>query len=207
LGLSAGPVTAQETASGSSLRVTLGVLTGVLKPDAKLADYQWDTSPQLAWGAEALAGTGRFDAGLRLLQYDTTQEMQLTGAPPSVRVRSTSLDLLGRVRVATVWGTHLAAAASMGRVHLGYDPDRLDVPLPGGSSLEVEFAPVDEWIVGGGLAVTRPLARVWDLGLEVDYRAFSMETAHQAGGTVVLERQWFGDWGARLGLGWRYGQL
>lgn len=207
VGLTAAPLSSSAQDAEKPWRVSVGGLAGVLKPDSKLADYQWDTSPTLAWGAAALAGTGRFDAGLRLLWFETTQAMQLPGAPPETRVRTTSLDLVGRYRFASVAGTHLAAAASVGRVHLGYDPDRIEVVLPGSGTLEVEFGPIDEWIVGGGIAMTRSVFPAWDLGLEVDYRTYSTETAHQAGGSIVREREWFGAWGGRLGLAWRYGRL
>jgi hypothetical protein len=113
---------------------------------------------------------------------------------------------VGQGRLATVLGNQLLAVGSVGRVHLGYDPDRITINPGGlGSTIDVELAAVNEWIVGGGLAVKRSLTPDWATGLEVDYRVFSMDTAHRSGDEIVLERQSFGEVSARLALAWQYG--
>ena len=42
--------------AGDGMWMSLGGLAGTTRPDGKLSDYQWDTGPKLAWGAEALPG-------------------------------------------------------------------------------------------------------------------------------------------------------
>ena len=88
-------------------------------------------------------------------------------------------------------------------MHLGYQPDRVVLSLPGSGTTEIALGPVDEWIWGGGLAATRPLAGPFDAGVEVDYRVFSLETAHRDGAAIELGRESFGEWGARLSIAWR----
>jgi len=175
----------------------LALLTGSTQPDAALADYQWDTRPKMAWGAQALAGRGRFGAGVRLWSSRTTQQVDLAGVAVSPTVRSTSVELVGRVRVADLRGLRLLAAASGGRLHLGYDPDRLAIPT-GGGSIEVSFAPVYEWIAGVGAAVERPLGAHWTVGAQVERRGWALDTAHRSSAQIVNARESFGEWNARF---------
>jgi hypothetical protein len=197
--------------SGGSPRIpgglwfSLGVLSGSTKPDAALADYQWNTTPRGAWGAQALVGAGRFATGVRFWRTQTTQDIGLPGAPAGTTVRWTSGELVGQGRLATLWGNHVMAIASVGRLHLDSDPDRITID-PNGSvfPIVVDFKPVDEWIAGGGVSLKRALGPAWDLGLEFDHRVFGLETAHRNGDVIEVGRQSFGDWSARLELAWLY---
>ena len=103
-------------------------------------------------------------------------------------------------------GTHsgIAAIASTGVLHLGWSPDHVTLDA-GGTPVEVAFEPVTEWIGGGGLALRRPVGPSWVFGLEVDHRVFALDTAHQSGGSIVRERESFGEWNARLELAWLRG--
>lgn len=177
---------------------SLGVLTGSTQPDGALADYQWDTRPKVAWGAQALAGRGPVGAGLRVWSTATTQGLDLAGVVVSPTVRSTSLELVGRVRVASAWGTRLLATASGGRLHLAYHPDRVTIPAGGGGSIEASFAPVNEWISGFGAAVERPLGARWTVGVQAERRGWSLDTAHRSGAAIVNARESFGEWSARF---------
>jgi hypothetical protein len=174
------------------LWLSLGLLTGADKPDARLANYQWNTTPHAAWGAQALVGVGRLAGGLRVWTTGTTQQLDPAAAAD---VRSTSVELVGQARVASLGIADLVAVASAGRVHMGYHPDQVTIA---GST--VDLRPIDEWIGGGGLAMRRTLIAGWSLGLEVDYRRFALDTAHQQGGTVVQARESFNDWSARFEL-------
>ena len=218
------PAQAEETPSNDSNATTVrqnaspherawqpwfsfGFQTGFVKPDASFADYQWDTRPQVTWGAEALAGEGRWALGARFLRSSNTQEIDATATAPTTTVRMTSLELVGKGRVVSVLGTDVFGMASVGRVHLGYSPDQVTIDPTGlGITVDVEFEPVNEWIVGGGMAIRRDLASAWAAGLEIDHRVFSLETAHRNGNSIEFGRESFGDWSARLGLAWQYGR-
>ena len=193
-------------AAESGFRYSLGVLTGTTAPDPALADYQWDVTPHLAWGAEALAERGRLGAGLRLWRTQTTQDLGFAGTNDPA-VRSTSLEVLGLGRLATFAGMEWLATASAGWLHLGYDPDHVSIdPFGSGTPIDVRFAPIDEWIAGAGLAVRQPLAASWSLGIGVDRRMFELDTSHRSGSGIVTERQAFGEWSARFELARRIGR-
>lgn len=188
---------AGEQAAGH--RISLGLLAGPTLPDPSLSDYHWRMTPRMGWGAETWVGFGRYAGGIRLWTTSTPQEIGASGAPASTTVTRTSLELVGRATLAHVAGLEFFASAGAGRVHLGYHPDRVSIPSPGGP-VDVTFAAIDEWIGGGGLGLSRPLAHGWDAGLELEHRIFTLDTAHRAGTTVVSERSTFGDWSARLAL-------
>lgn len=181
-------------AGGRDWGWSIGVLSGATRPDPSLADYQWDTRPKLAWGAQALIGGARFGAGARLWNTATTQQIESVSDP--VTVSSHSLELVGRARVAQLGGARWDALASAGRVHLGYHPDRIEIPGSGEASL----APIDTWIGGLGFGVARPLAARWTIGLEIDHRVFALDTAHRNGSVIENGRDTFGEWSARLEL-------
>jgi hypothetical protein len=189
---------AAAPAAAAPLRLSAAALGGSAQPVAALADYQWDVRPQVAWGAQLEAGTGPFALGLRLWRGRTTQSLGDTGAGGTT-VNATSLELVGRARVAAWRGVALEALASGGRLGLGWDPDRVTVAA-GGTPIEVSFAPVHEWVAGAGLAVRAPLARDWSMGLEWERRTYALDTAHRSGSAIVLGRDRFGDWNARLAL-------
>jgi hypothetical protein len=188
---------AAETRGGH--RVSLGLLAGPTLPDPSLSDYQWRMTPRIGWGAESFAGIGRYAAGIRVWSTSTPQELGLPGAPAATTVTRTSFELVGRATLAHLAGWEWTASASAGRVHLGYRPDHVSISTAGGP-IDVSFAPLDEWIGGGGIGLRRPLAGSWSAGLDLEHRIFALDTAHRAGTTVVSERSTFGDWSARLAL-------
>jgi hypothetical protein len=189
-----------------AFRYSLGVLTGTTAPDPALADYQWDVTPHVAWGVEALAERGRFGTGLRLWRTQTTQDLGFAGTSDPT-VRSTTLEVLGLGRLATLWGTECLATASAGWLHMGYDPEHVSIdPFGSGTPIDVRFAPIDEWIAGAGLGFRQPLAASWSLGIGVDRRMFELDTSHRSGSGIVTERQAFGEWSARLELARRLGR-
>lgn len=184
--------------------VSVGVLSGTTGFGAGLADYQWDVSPRMAWGAQALAGAGPWSAGLRLWNAASTQAIGL-GSVDEAAVAVTSLELVGRARVARVLGSELALTGSGGWVRLGWDPDQLEVPVGGGSPpLTVSLDPVDTWIAGGGAALSRPLAGAWSAGLSLEARMFAVETAHRSADTIENANELFGDWSARFEIARRW---
>jgi hypothetical protein len=181
--------------------LSLGLLAGSVLSDPRLANYQWDTSPRPAWGAQALLGRGGLAAGARLWRTQTTQRIDLPGATVEPTVGLTSLELVGMGRLAAIAGAEILLTADVGRLHLGFDPDQISIPTSGpGSPIVVPFAPVNEWTGGAGLAFRRRLGPGWSLGLGVDREFFGLDTAHRSGAAVVYQRESLGDWSARLEL-------
>lgn len=183
-----------------------GLLAGSVLPDRALSDYQWDTTARPTWGAQVLAGLGPLDAGVRMLTAETTQDLGISGVE-TPKAQWTTWEFVGQVRLVEVWGTALHAIGSVGQMRLRYTPDRLSFDPGGGSPpVEVELQPVDEWIGGGGVAVKRGITRHWTVGLELDHRVFSMDTAHRNGSAIEYRRESFREWNGRLELAWTYGR-
>jgi len=197
LGAIAQPARPAVAADADSRWWSVGVLAGSMQPDGRLADYQWGTSPRAAWGVRTLAGARWFSGGVRLWSTRARQEM---GAAEAVTVKGTSWELVGRGRLLRVGGSELLAVASGGRLHLGYAPDHVEVASGSGDPVVVRLAPIDEWVVGGGLALERRIAGVWKVGIELERRAFSLDTAHRSGEAIVERREALGDWNARVEL-------
>ena len=185
--------------------IEVRAMTGWFKSDNALADYQWDVRPQPGWGVEAMAGLGRYGLGLRLMETGTTQTLGSAASVPEASVGSRTLELVGRGDLLSFGAQKVFATASAGRLHLDYEPDHVDIDTGGSSPVRVELAPVNEWMWGGGLGVERTLGHAFVGGLEFSYRAFSLETAHRSGDTIVVGREAFGEWNARLSVGWRQG--
>ncbi len=197
--------TAMPAAAGARW-ASLSLLAGTTAFDAHLADYQWDVAPRAAWGVQALAGVGPLSAGVRLWRAASTQELDLGGVADP-RVHATSLELVTRARVWSAWGNDVLATASAGRLHLGWSPDEVVVsPSGSGSDVTAHFAPVHEWTGGAGAAVERALPGQWRAGVQVERRVFGLDTAHRAGATVVMDRESFGEWSARLELARVFGR-
>jgi hypothetical protein len=180
--------------------LSIGLTSGIERPDPRLADDQWTTTPHAGFGGTALAGFGPFAAGVRGW---TTRATQRLGATTSSAVRSTRVELVGEARVATVLGAELMLDAGAGRLHLGYDPDRVSVDT-GSGPVTVDLAPIGTWVVEGGFALRRALPAGWSAGLGADYSRWSIDTAHREGATVVEQRQTFGNWSARFELARRF---
>lgn len=194
---------AAPSGAARGVGLSLGALAGSTQPAAGLADFQWDTRPQLGLGARALLRFGRFDSGLRLWRTETTQRIDLGGGAEPPAVRSTSVEVVGRGRLAERAAIRMLATASVGRLHLGYHPDRVVIPSTGA---EIGLAPVDTWVAGAGVAVERSVGGAWNLGVEVDHRVFGLDTARSEGGAVVNRHESFGEWSARLEVARRYGR-
>jgi len=179
--------------------VSLGVLAGATLHDPGLSDYQWRTTPRAGAGAEALLGTGRARAGLRLWTTATAQTIGVPDPSSTTTVHETTLELVAGGRAAAWRGTEIVPGLSAGWLHLGFDPDRVSVPTGGGSS-DVTFRPINEWVAGASLRFERTLAARWRAGLDLEHRVFALDTAHRSGSAVVQGREVFGDWSARLSL-------
>lgn len=176
--------------------ISVSFLTGSTQFDTGLADYQWDVTPRFGWGVLGLVGHGRLAAGLELWRAGTTQSVGDQGLAPEVH--ATSAELVGEVMAIERWGTCLWLRGHGGLMHLGYHPDRITIQPPGPvSPIAVELDPVNAWTGGAGVALRRALNDRWALGLGVDMRRFTIDTAHRAGNEVVYAREMFGEWSAR----------
>jgi hypothetical protein len=201
-----GPLAESESRAASGNRwFGVSVLSGWFKADNALADYEWDTRPKPGWGIETAAGAGRYGLGLRLTQSATTQAMGSVASVSEATVTSRTLELVGRGNLVSFGAQQVFATASAGQLRISYDPDHVDIDTGGASPARVELAPVNTWTWGGGLGLERPLGKSLVGGVECSYRAFSLETAHRSGSTIVVGRDSFGEWNARLAIGWRRG--
>lgn len=198
------PSAARAATNDSNSRwYSLGLLTGSVKLDASLANYQWDVTPRVAWGGQAMAGQGPWALGARVLQTQTTQATGVGGASPTVR--ETSCELVGNARLLRPFGVEVLALASTGLVHLGYHPDEMTLDVSG-TPVVVDFKPVNQWIAGAGMSARRAVSGPWQAGAEVEWRRFSMDTAHRNGNSIETRREAFDDWSIRLELARRIGR-
>jgi hypothetical protein len=204
--MAAGPAWASETDPLDTARparhappggtISISFLTGSTQFDTGLADYQWDVTPRFGWGVLGLVGRGRLAAGLELWRAGTTQAVGDLGSAPEVH--ATSAELVGEVMAVERWETRLWLRGHGGLMRLGYHPDQITIQPPGPvSPIVVALDPVNAWTGGAGVALRRALTDRWALGLGVDMRRFTIDTAHRAGNEVVYGRETFGDWTAR----------
>lgn len=202
--LAAAPTRAAGEPSGgageSGWWLSAAALMGSTQPDAKLADYQWRTSPSAGWGAQVMAGRGRASAGVRVWSSETRQSIDVPGASVnSASVNEMTYEAVIAARVYSVAGVVVEPSLSAGRLHLGYHPDQVAIPTGGGSGATmVQLGPIDEWQWGGGIVMARPFAGAWSAGLGVDRRFYSLDTAHRNGTVIQTGREAFGDWSVRF---------
>jgi len=185
---------------------SLAALGGASAWDPRLDDFQWSVGPRPAYGAQALAGAGLWSGGVRLWSSQSRQEIDPSSSASEATVHATSLELVGRARLANRWGTSLSADVTGGLLRLSYAPDHAQI-VTGSGTVDVEFHPVDTWVAGAGLAFERPIGGSWSATLGVDQRLFSLEAAHRNGTAIEVGRERFLEWSARLEVakhwGWR----
>ncbi len=180
-----------------------GLGAGAVNPDQSLDNYRWDTRPAALFAAEAIAGRGRFAGGVRLTRWQTHQGTGLALAEPDPRVRLTSVDFLGQVRVLERAGWQLWGTALIGQMGLRYAPDQTIIPtgVPGGD-ITVHYDPIDEMNLGLGLALKRDFGDQVSAALLAEQSRFSLDTSHRRGDEIVFERQEFVNWSYRLQISW-----
>ncbi len=191
-------------AAAGTWDLEIGPLAGAITLDSGLADYRWDTSPRFESGLETTLGKGRWRAGLRLRRSQTTQGTGLDLGEADPTVRTTTGELLGRFRLGRPVGIGIWATAHAGWMHLGYTPDQMSFdPGTGLDPVTVDFKPVDELALGGGLVLRRTLSHAWALALSGEASTFALDTAHRRGDEIVYQRDRFWNWSARLTVTWR----
>lgn len=179
--------------------LSVAALAGSTQPDAKLADYQWRTTPSAGFGGQLVGGRGPVGLGLRVWNSETSQSVDVPGASvSSATVSEWTYEALLTARVWNAWGMDFEPSLSAGRLHMSYQPDQVSIPTGGPSPTMVQLGPVNEWQWGGGLALTRSFAGAWSAGLGLDGRFYSLDTAHRNGAVIETGRESFGDWSLRL---------
>lgn len=181
----------------------LDAAAGLALPDARFADYRWETGPQALVGSGLAWEQGAGAYGLRVERHGGSQG---TGLPGSVGLALglTSVEAqIGR-RLAVPWGAELWLQGHAGWLHLGFAPDRLRLAGagPGGEDLFIDFRPIDEFCGGGGLLLRRALATEFALGLNLDALAFALDSARRVGEEIFYERERRTNWRLSLRLDW-----
>lgn len=184
-------------------RLAAGVFAGGLMVDKELENYRWDTRPSALTGVEVTLLRGRFAAGARLWGSHTTQASGIPGESQAPRVNLTGVGVLGRVRVLKLNVVELWGSGYAGRLHLGYDPDRLSFD-PGGPAepITVVYDPISEWEFAYGAQLRGEPTRQLGLAIEAVRSAFALDTAHRRGDEIVQSREWFHSWSIQLSVSW-----
>jgi hypothetical protein len=183
---------------------SLGVSSGATRFDPHFGDYQWNLAPHAAWGAQAGAGLGRYGLALRVWSATSSQHLDASASVPDPRVTTTTVDLAGDARLASLGGTALLARASAGRVGIGYAPDHVTLETATGATA-VELAPVRAWAWGAGAALRHAMSSRWTATIALERQSFAFDTAHRTGSSVTLAREAFGNWNGRLELARLFG--
>jgi hypothetical protein len=188
------------TPAAAQTSVHVGPFAGTLALDSHLADYRWDTRARAVWGAAGRAEGGPFGAGLRVWRASTRQSTGIPGEDVAPEVKLTATELIGEARLASLAGFRLIGMGSVGRLHLGYSPDRLLIDDGAGGSIDVAFDPITEWTGGVGLGVRRTVPLGLEASLAVEHGWFRLDTAHRDGSEIVEDRETFGSWTGRVEL-------
>lgn len=191
---------------GSWFQIDAGPIGGVTLLDSHLADYNWDTRPMLQAGAQVVGYYDRYGAGVRVWRAGTTQATGIPGATTVPRVALTSVEAVGEARIARSRGIELWGMAHGGRLHLGYDPERLAIDLGGGAgTVTVDYNAISEWDFGVGMGIRADLTKQLALTLQGENTTFALDTAHRNGAEIVEARERFYVWSFRARVSWRFG--
>jgi hypothetical protein len=172
--------------------------------DGQLEDYRWEMGAHGSLGAEAGLELGAWQLGLRVMRSNTQQGTGIPGETgPDVRLTESAV-ILGRNLLSPL-GFDLRGHLALGVLHVGYEPDSAEYSLGGGSTLSVDYAPMDEWQIGAGLGLLRQFAGPLALGLHAEYQRFGLDTAYRSGTDIEEQRDRFGFWTVRASLHFRLG--
>lgn len=173
--------------------------------DEQLDDYRWDVEPAPVLGVEGLARRGRAEFAVAVERSSTQQALGLPGTTVAPRVDLTQVALRTRFDFFSLGPLHFSAGGGLGRMHLGWQPDAVQVEVEGiAAPLEIEYAPVNTWrrevAIGAEWALTHTLS----LGLIGEHSWFELDTAHRAGDTIVDQTETFSSLDFRLHLKWTF---
>ena len=97
-----------------------------------------------------------------------------------------------------MWGL-----ASVGRLHMSYEPDQLTFDVGGITEpITVDYTPISEWDFGYGLELRTVLMNQLAIALQAERSTFALDTAHRRGDEIVESRERFYSWSLRLQLAW-----
>lgn len=178
---------------------SFGVSTelGARQLDDHLADYRWDAGPVPVFGLSGVAAHGRWSLQAGVVRSGTEQATGLPGIDTVPTVGLTSFGLRGGATLFHAGPFHADAGVGLHRMHLAWDPDRLDVDVDG-TRVVVDFEAIDRW------ATSLDLGFAWDvtasaaIGLRARAERFSLETAHRRGDAIVEETETFVGYDATL---------
>ena len=178
---------------------------GARRLDDRLADYRWAVGPVPVLGLDAVATHGRWSLRAGASRSGTEQATGLPGAAPEPSVSLTELSIGGGVRLVDVGPVRLDAGASIGRLHLRWDPERLDLEVDG-TPVNVAFEPIDRWTRAVDLTLAWAPRPSLHLGLRGRALRFDLDTAHRAGDAIVERTESFDGYDLTLfvrALPWR----
>jgi hypothetical protein len=198
-----GAVVSEIVDTSSHWRLAVGTIAGVYAFDPRLDNYRWDTRPAMQWGAQAAVVRGRFAGGLRAWRTKTSQGSGIPGESRAPTVNVTAIEVMAQVRIINYRRVELWSAVHSGRIHMGYDPDRLTFN-PGGAGIPVtvDYKSISEWDFGAGIEVRSQIARGVALSLHAEQSSFALDTAHRNGTEVLRSRERFYSWQVRLQIAW-----
>lgn len=186
-------------------RMGVSAYAGSRVLDERLDDYRWDVRPAPVLGLEGIARRGRAEFALAVERSSTEQALGLPGTTVAPRVDLTQVALRGRFHFFSLGPVAFSAGAGLGRMHLGWQPDALEVEVEGiAAPLQIDYAPVDTWrrelAIGAEWRLTHSLA----LGLVGEQSWFDLDTAHRAGDAIVDQNETFSSLDFRLHLKWTF---
>ncbi len=194
----------QPARANTSWQFDVGYEAGSVGYDQDLNNYRWDTTPTWRWGAHALVRHGWLATGLRLRRSATTQASGIPGETRSPDVNITSAQWVSQFRGFAWLGFEFWGSGHVGRVHMGYNPDRMEFDVGAGEPVVVNFDPVDEWEFGYGINVRRQVTGDIGLALGAERTSFALDTAHRAGDEIIEQRERFDSWDVSLSLSWLF---
>ncbi len=189
-----------EPARAGVMAIGVEPFAGAVSLDPHLADYQWDAGTHPVWGLGLRADGPFLAAGARFWSTGATQDASLPGDILELDVGLRAAEAFGEVRIASVAGFRLGAAARGGVLRIAWSPDRLDVTGSGPDPVVVAFDPVHETIWGAGLAIRRGLPAGLDVAVGIDRSWFRLDTAHRRGAEIVNDRETFASWMTTLAV-------
>lgn len=190
-------------ADESGWRLDLGAGVGAWLLDADLGDYRWQTTPSTVVDAHASLLRGRWALGLDLRTTATVQQTGLPGVSVAPDVDLDMFEVHGAFRALDFLGMQLWGRAHAGRMHVRYEPGSMLFDNPaGGTPIEVEFAPINEWIAGAGVSLRREFMGRVALAAQATNSIFALDTNHRRNDEIIQEREIFQNWSFGIGASW-----
>lgn len=168
----------------------VGSEAGARHLDTHLADYRWDTGPLSVYGLDAVARNGRWSLRAGLTLSGTEQATGLPGVTTVPAVGLTEFALHGAATVLTIGSLGVDVGLGIGRLHLDWDPGRLEVDVDG-TPVVVDFDAIERWNTALALDLGWDLSSTLRAGVRARASRFTLETAHRRGDSIVEDTESF----------------